>query len=86
MQMRAGGKSRVAGIGDILTAFHPLARSHANRIPAQMGIKTEGAVVVENADNVRGGGELLRVYATAKITVRDRHDQAAQWVMVPPTQ
>ena len=40
-----------------------------------MSIQTEGAVVVENSDDIRGGGELVGVRTAAKIAMghRDHH-------------
>src|SRR3984957_8283054 len=52
MQMRPRGKARVSGVGYVLTAGHPRADTHADRVPMQVGIDGNGAIIVENLDDI----------------------------------
>jgi hypothetical protein len=46
MQMWAGRKAGIAGVGDVLPARYVLADSHANRIPMQVGVDANRSVTV----------------------------------------
>ena len=48
MQVRTGGKASVARVGDVLPEPHFLADVHADRIPVQMGVYGDRAVIVQD--------------------------------------
>ena len=52
MQVRPGGKAGITGIGDVFPESDVLADAYADRIPVQVSIDRDRAVVVQNFDDI----------------------------------
>jgi len=75
MQVRARGEARVAGVGEVLSAGHMLADAHLDRVPVQVGVDGDRAVIVEDLDDV-GLVEHRRLDAATERVVTQIHDHA----------
>src|SRR5690606_11963995 len=76
-----GGEAGIAGICNVLPAAHGVSRLHPDRIPVEMRVFRVGAVIVQDAHEVRGHRVPLGIDPTAEIGARHlEHDAAARSV------